>query len=42
MLSQYYRQNPGEDKMHHLVINYAGLDPARLREALPLFSCVFL
>ena len=40
-LSQYYRQDPGEHNMHHLVINYAGLEPSRLQEALPLFSCLF-
>lgn len=40
-LSHYYHSDPGEDKCHHLVVNYAGLDPDRLRSALTHFSCVF-
>ena len=40
-LSHYYHDGPGEGKLHHLVVNYAGLDPHRLEEALTHFSCLF-
>ena len=40
-LSHYYHHDPGEEKLHHLVVNYAALDPARLEEALTHFSCLF-
>ena len=41
-LSHYYHEDPGADKVHHLVINYAGLEPACLKESLTHFSCVFV
>ena len=40
-LSHYFREDPGPNNLHHLVINYAGLDPERLAIALAHFSCLF-
>ena len=40
-LSHYYHANPGEDKLHHLVVNYAGVDPDTFTAALTHFSCLF-
>ena len=40
-LSHYYHEDPGEEMLHHLVVNYAGLDPDSLEKALTHFSCLF-
>ena len=37
-LSHYYHAPPGEDKLHHLVVNYAGLNPEALEQALESLS----
>jgi len=33
-LSDYYHDTPPEDVMHHLVVNYSGIDEEALTQAL--------